>query len=176
MIDLLCFDTDCISSFLWVDAEYILTDLYSGRIIIPQQVYAELSNPSVGHLRTRLDVLINKNNATVQQILIDSSEYSLYTKLTNTPDEGNVVIGKGEAAAIALASKLSAIAASNNIKDVLPYVSKFNIRHITTGDILVKAYKESLISEAQGNDIWSAMLAKRRRIGEASFTERLNRD
>ena len=48
---------------------------------------------------------------------------------------------------------------------------KFSLKHITTGDILVKAYEDNLITEDQGNIIWSEMLSKRRRIGANSFTE-----
>ena len=63
MTDSLYFDTDCISSFLWVREERILTRLYSGKIVIPQQVYNELSFSGVIHLKTRLDVLIDGGDA-----------------------------------------------------------------------------------------------------------------
>ena len=43
----LFFDTDCISAFLWVDNESILAKLFPGRIVIPKEVYDELSNPKV---------------------------------------------------------------------------------------------------------------------------------
>ena len=55
MTDSLYFDTDCLSAFLWVKAENILKTLYSGKIKIPQQVYNELSNPAINHLKMRLD-------------------------------------------------------------------------------------------------------------------------
>ena len=60
---------------------------------------------------------------------------------------------------------------SNNLRDIQYYVDKFSLKHITTGDILVKAYEDNLITEDQGNIIWSEMLSKRRRIGANSFTE-----
>ena len=59
----------------------------------------------------------------------------------------------------------------NNLRDIKYYVDKFSLKHITTGDILVKAYEDNLITEDQGNIIWSEMLSKRRRIGANSFTE-----
>lgn len=41
------FDTDCLSAFLWADNESILAKLYPGRIVIPRQVYNELSHPGL---------------------------------------------------------------------------------------------------------------------------------
>ena len=37
------FDTDCLSSFLWVNEENIILDLFDGLIVIPDDVYEELS-------------------------------------------------------------------------------------------------------------------------------------
>lgn len=45
------FDTDCLSAFLWSNALDILERLYGGSMIIPDQVYQELSNPRVPHLK-----------------------------------------------------------------------------------------------------------------------------
>ena len=173
MTDSLYFDTDCISAFLWVSAENILTSLYSGRIIIPQQVYNELSNPVVPHLQARVDALVSNGDATIQPILTEAAEYSLYTKLANNPDKGRSILGKGEAAVIALSNSSRGIVASNNLRDVASYVSELGLRHVTTGDIMVKALEESIITEADGNTIWSAMLAKKRKLGAASFSEYL---
>lgn len=174
MTESLFFDTDCLSAFLWVRAENILTELYRGKIKIPQQVYDELSSPVIAHLKMRIDALINNGDAIVQSIITDTPAHSFYVQLTSAPNERRIIIGKGEAAAIVLASLSSGILASNNIKDVAPYISDLNLKHITTGDILVKAFQQSLISEDDGNLIWSAMLAKRRKLGALSFTDYLN--
>ena len=53
MTDKLFFDTDCLSSFLWINQEGILLKLYPGRIILPKQVYNELSNPCIPHINRR---------------------------------------------------------------------------------------------------------------------------
>jgi len=174
LTDSLYFDTDCISSFLWVKEECILASLYSGKIKLPQQVYNELSYPGTPQLKTRVDVLINNGNAVIVPILTDTPEFSFYSKLTISPDEGHIIIGKGEAAAIALALTSGGTVASNNLKDVAAYVSELGIRHITTGDILIKALEASLITENEGNVMWSAMLAKKRKIGAASFSDYLH--
>ena len=174
MTDSFYFDTDCLSSFLWVKAEYLLTSLYSGKIVIPQPVYNELSNPVTPQLKARTDTFIANGDATLKAILTDTVEHRLYNKLTNNPDEGHIIIGKGEAAALALASVSKGTVASNNLKDVAIYVSELGLRHITTGSILVEAFEESLITESDGNVIWNAMLNKKRKIGAASFTDYLN--
>ena len=173
MSDSVFFDNDCLSAFLWVSAEHILSSLYSGSIIVPQQVYDELSNPYTPQLKARFDMLILNGDAVIESMLSDSAEFKHYLKLTSAPDEGHIIIGKGEAAVIALASVSGGVVASNNLKDVATYVSELGLRHITTGDILIKALEQALITESDGNSIWSSMLAKRRRIGAASFSDYL---
>jgi predicted nucleic acid-binding protein len=91
--DSVLFDTDCLSAFLWVSAEHILSSLYSGSIIVPQQVYDELSNPYTPQLKTRFDTLIVNGDAVVQSILSDAAEFKHYLKLTSAPDEGHIIIG-----------------------------------------------------------------------------------
>jgi len=59
----------------------------------------------------------------------------------------------------------------NNIRYVAYYVNEFSLRHITTGDLLIEAFKRELITEQQGNQIWADMIKKRRKIGANSFTE-----
>lgn len=56
-------------------------------------------------------------------------------------------------------------------RDIQCYVEEFSLKHLTTGDILVKAFEKNLITEQQGNELWSKMLAKRRKLGAVSFTE-----
>ena len=171
MTDSLYFDTDCISSFLWVKEERILISLYAGKIKIPQQVYNELSYSGTPQLKMRVDALISNGDAEIESILTDTPEFKFYLKLTTSPDEGHSIIGKGEAAAIALASISGGTVASNNLKDVAAYVSELGIRHITTGDILIVVFEASLITEDEGNATWNAMLAKKRKIGAVSFSE-----
>lgn len=38
-------DTDFISAFLWVGEESIVTKFFPGRVVVPMQVYNDLSNP-----------------------------------------------------------------------------------------------------------------------------------
>ena len=83
MTDELFFDTDCLSAFLWINNTNILQTLYSGRIVLPEPVYQELSNPSIPHIKQRADKLISTNVASVQQMVTASNNYkdiALYIK------------------------------------------------------------------------------------------------
>lgn len=176
MTDSFFFDTDCISAFLWVKEQSILSKLYPGHIIIPEQVYKELSDPHIEHLRKRLDTMFANQEATRMKIEGNTETYELYKKLMWNPDSDFIPIGSGEAAAIALAKEYSGILASNNLRDIKQYVELFHLRHITTADIMKKAYEEKLITENEGNKIWKDMLDRRRKLGFKSFSEVLQQN
>lgn len=171
MIDSLFFDSDCISAFLWVKEQNLLAALYPGRIVIPKPAYDELAYPTTPQLKQRIDNLISSSQAVLQNINVDSDTYVLYQKLTTTPDEGHKIIGPGEAASIALAKTVGGVVASNNLRDISSYIDEYELKHITTGDILIEAMEKGLITEDDGNTIWTAMLAKRRKLGASSFSE-----
>lgn len=61
MTEDLFFDTDCLSSFLWINDTNILQELYGGKIVIPDPVYQEMSNPCIPHIKKRADALLDKN-------------------------------------------------------------------------------------------------------------------
>lgn len=96
-----------------------------------------------------------------------------YYNLAITPPKGTRVIGKGEAAAIALAKKADGILASNNLRDIKNYVDEYGLKHTTTGDILVEALERGIITEADGNALWANMLGKRRMLPTATFSDYL---
>lgn len=167
----LFFDTDCLAAFLWVGDQSILATLYPNRIVIPGDVYNELSRPGTQEIKTRIDTMISNGQAEVQNIEIGSKEYNIYRKLAYYPDEGHCIIGHGEAAAISLAKERNGILASNNLRDISQYVKEYSLKHVTTGDILFEAFKKGIITEDDGNTIWANMLAKNRKIGASSFSE-----
>ena len=171
MTDPLFFDTDCISAFLWVDEQCVLSTLYPTRIRIPRQTYEELCVPTIPHLKSRIDHLISTEQALIVDIPSDSEAYSLYYQMTVSPKNGHIIIGKGEAACLALAKTQNGIIASNNLRDINRYVKELNINHITTGDIMIEAYQKGIIDEEQGNIIWDNMLKRRRKLGYNSFSE-----
>ena len=165
------FDTDCLSAFLWVREESILARLYAGRIILPAQVYHELQK--VPHLLARVDTLKNNGYLSVESMEAGSKEYTDYLQMTTAPEEGMRIIGRGEAAGIAMAKQRDGTLASNNLRDILPYVEKYEISHITTGDILIEAMDAGIITEAEGNTIWLDMIRKRRLLPTTTFSEYL---
>ena len=165
------FDTDCLSAFLWVRGESILAKLYTGRIILPAQVYNELKK--VPHLLAIVDTLKNNGDLSVESMEVGSEEYEDYLQMTTAPEPGMRIIGNGEAAGIAMVKQRGGTLASNNMCDILPYVKKYSIDHVTTGDILMEALDAGFITEAEGNTIWAGMIRKRRMLPTASFSNYL---
>ena len=168
----LYFDTDCLSAFLWVRNESILTQLYPGRVIIPKQVYDELA--SVPHLQARIDTLLRQNKIELLEIKVGTPAAELYAELTGSPRPGHIIIGRGEAASLALSKTFNGIVASNNLRDITQYIEEYDLQHKTTGDILVEALDAGIISEPEGNTLWTNMLRKRRQLGAPSLTEFLH--
>lgn len=163
------FDTDCISSFLWVGNENILTTLYRSRMVLPKPVYAELS--FIPRLKRKIDQLTSSGLLSSQSLLSDSPELALFVKLTTKPNPGFRIIGKGEASAIVLAKSFNGILGSNNLRDTRQYIDLFKLKYVTTGGIMVKALKSGLISEGQGNVIWANMLNCQRKLPTQTFSD-----
>ncbi|MBN1637240.1 MAG: hypothetical protein JW920_12030 [Deltaproteobacteria bacterium] len=173
MTDPIFFDNDCLSAFLWVGKENLLVKLYPGQVVIPKQVYDELSAPGVAHLKAKVDVLLSHKQASIVKIDVGTELYDLYYQLTVNPDSGHVIIGKGEAASIVLAKFNNGVIASNNLRDISSYIKEFCLKHVTTGDILTEAFNRYYITESEGNKVWSAMLSKRRKLGATTFSDYL---
>ena len=173
---LLFFDTDCLSAFLWVNQENLLEQLYCERIVIPAEVYKELSIPTIPHLKAKVDLMLKNGIARKASIQTETKEYHLYRKLVTASDSGHVIIGDGEAAAIALAKVYNGILVSNNLKDILVYVHEFSLQHKTTGTILKEALEAGLITEVFGNQLWQGMLKKRRKLGFLTFSDYLKNE
>lgn len=68
MTDRYFFDTDCLSAFLWVRGENILSKLYENKIILPKQVYNELEK--VPYLFKRVNSLLDNKQIRVESIKI----------------------------------------------------------------------------------------------------------
>ena len=169
MTEPLFLDTDCLSTFLIVQRENLILQLYAGRIGIPQQVYVELRK--VQFMKDRVDALIKANRVALYQITAGTNSGALYAKLTTHTDKGFKLFGSGEAAAIVLTKQYNGILGSNNLRDILPYIQLFNLKHRTSADIMVEALEQHLISEGQGNVIWRDMLQRNRKLPADTFTQ-----
>ena len=175
MTEPIFFDTDCISSFLWVDRTDILLSLYAKRIILPEQVLDELSNPSISHLSIKVNQLLSQDEIRKAEMLVGTEEFELYyMQKTKNPQSGQKRIGKGEASAIALAKVRKGLLASDNLKDIQNYIQLFYLRNLTTPMILHTALLKGLIDEPEGNNIWGQMIKKRRKLPTLTFTDYLN--
>ena len=95
----------------------------------------------------------SSSHLTIKTILFGFKEFELYNSLINPINQENMVIGRGEAACIAPTKIENGILASNNLRDIMCYVKKFSLEHITIGDILVEAYMKNLITEKYANNI-----------------------
>lgn len=175
MTEPLFFDTDCLSAFLWVREENLLLKLYPGRLVLPQQVFDELSHPSIPHIGNAIRVLQRNNDISTMKILANTEEADIYYELTRNPMKGIQPIGKGEAAAIALTKVHDGILASNNTRDIVHYIAKYKLKHITTGEILAAALDASYITESEGNAIWANMLARKRFLPAPTFSDYLKK-
>lgn len=166
-------DTDCISAFLWVGNESLLAQLYPGRVVMPKPVYDEIDKPNLSWMKDKIDSMIKAGTLTVVELTAGTEEFELYYKMTENPEEGQKIIGEGEASSLALAKSKNGIVASNNFKDIMSYINEYSLEYTTTADILVDAYKRGIIDENQGNAIWAKMLRKRRKLGATSFSDYL---
>jgi predicted nucleic acid-binding protein len=169
MTEPLFLDTDCLSTFLVVGYENLILQLYSGRIGIPEQVYGELRK--VSFMKNKVDTLLKANKITLYQIIHGTDTGTIYLKMTTNPDKGFKIIGSGEAAAIALAKQNDGILGSNNMRDILPYIQLFKLKHRTSATIMVEALEQHLISEGQGNVIWRDMLLRNRKLPAGTFSD-----
>ena len=163
------YDADVLSCFLAIQDVSILKSLFD-KIIISYDVFNELK---------RASLFVNDMRKLINEGFIEICDYTSNQKMENFVyllSNGyllNRCIGRGEASAIALAVKYNGIIASNNTKDIIDAINKFNIKRIKTGDILVKALNEGIITEDEGNKIWNDMLAKNRYLTANSFSDYL---
>lgn len=132
-------------------------------------VIDELSKVSNPRFQERIAYL-KDGQAEVWDIEISSKAFPLYYKMTQRPDKGHKIIGKGEASALALAHSHNGIVASNNFRDISTYIRELKLDYTTTGDILTDAYESALITRQEGDSIWEDMLAAGRKLGAMSFS------
>lgn len=168
------YDTDCLSCFIVIDDTSVLEELFDS-IYVPFEVYDEFDRPGIQILKERVDKLIDNGFVKIVTFDVQEDEYILFMELSSDYFRDKS-IGKGEAAAIAHAKKHDGIVASNNSRDVMPYVEKYGLQRITTGDILVMALEKGIITENEGNLMWSRMLKRKRWLNADSFTDYLNKN
>lgn len=144
-------------------------------IAIPRAVYDELCNYQ-GKVKGRTFKSVINNYLQRGQIQIydlSSNDWKLKESMTSAKS-GNLIIGDGEAEAIILTIKNNGILASNNLKDVIYYVDKYKLNHITTSDIICELYVRKFIDVNTASQIWKELYFYNNncfRMPENSFLE-----
>ena len=165
------YDTDCLECFLFVDAGYILEELFS-KIIVPEQVYNELMLISTPYVVKENFKKLKKGFVEIREIQLMSQEYSVYNLIKKGFwSQTGKVCGEGESAAMALAHLNRGIVASNNLSDVEEYVESLEIELVTSSMILSKAVEMDVISEDVANGLWSEMMDKGIHLPGSSFSQ-----
>jgi len=160
-------DADFLSSFAWVKRLDILEGLYSGRMVVLEEVLEELRR--VPHLASRVERSIKKGHMRSETMLADSPEAIQLAKFLESG-----IYGTGEASCMAYLTQHDGILGSNNLSDVKAFCIKYGKRLLTTADVLCQAYETGLINLTKTDEIWTGMLSKQRKLPASSFTEYLS--
>lgn len=160
-------DSDFLSSFAWVKRLDILEALYSGRMVVLEEVLDELRR--VPHLASRVESSIRRGHIRLETMLANSPEA---LRLATLLDSGRY--GSGEASCMAYLTERDGILASNNVVDVKEFCIKYGKRLLTTAEVLRHTYETGLINLTKTDEIWAGMLSKRRKLPASSFTEYLS--
>ena len=173
MTKLIFFDTDCLSSFLWVDSMNLLIQCFPQGFILPRPVYEEFKR--IPHFHQKVDGYIQKGFLEIKDIESGTNEYRNYVDLVSGRDARVPRIGKGEAAAIVLAHRYKGILASNNLSDISYYIQIFELESLTSASILETMYRKNIIDLQSAESLWSGMLQKRRKLPCSTFQDYLDK-
>ncbi len=165
----LVLDTDFVSSFAWVGRMDILEALYSGRMLLLEEVMDELNR--VPHLTVRVGASVDAGHISREEMLVDSPEALQFIRLH---EAGRY--GAGEAACMAYILCREGILASNNLSDVRAFCLRHGISLLTTPDVLRRLYDEGRLSLDELDHLWVGMLARQRKLPASSFSEYLGID
>jgi len=159
-------DTDFVSSFAWVNRMDILEGLYSGRMMVLEEVMIELER--VRNLADLVCFSIMHGHIKRKGMMAGSAEALEYARLHDRDQYGS-----GEAACMAYAYCRGGIVASNNLKDVKRYCDERQIQLLTTADVLLQEYQEGRLRLEHVDLTWQHMVQKRNRLPTGTFTEYL---
>jgi len=161
----------CIASFLWIQRVGIVIGLFGNRIRVLSEVIRELErlkHTKSGHtVYEDLQHFVKAYTYVQVSMLIAGSVYEIYRCLT----EGycGKGMGSGEASVVSHALHEHGIVASNNLKGIEPFCSKYDPELISTEDILVAAVIQKIISFEVGKKTWCDMVNKKRKLPAYEF-------
>lgn len=168
------FDTDCLSTFLYVNCENILCKLFD-KIIIPQKVYKELceyrSKDSTSIFKNQLIKLKDLKFLFIHELDMESDEAQHYFDLTlGSKMKGIKIIGDGEAACIAFVIANNGVICSNNLSDIMFYVDKYKLKYLTSADLFCVIYEKQLLSWQEIENYWEK-IKKHSKLPTNTFIE-----
>lgn len=160
-------DADFLSSFAWVKRLDILEVLYSGRMVVLEEVLEELRR--VPHLASRVESSIKRGHIRTETMLANSPEA---LRLATLLDSGRY--GSGEASCMAYLIEHDGILASNNLSDVKAFCRSNRKGLLTTANALYRAYRIGQINLEEADEIWTSMLSKKQKLPASSFRDYLS--
>lgn len=170
------FDTDCLSSFLWVRRPDLVPAVLGGSILLPEQVVYELDNlrlTKYAWVPQMLDQEITAGSFEVLRIKAQGAVATEYLALVG--GKYGKRMGSGEAAVLAYVRMNGGTVASNNLSDIAPYCKTHGLEYISTDDILCLAVVHGHLDVAQAETIWVDMKNRRQSLPAYDFSEAYRR-
>ena len=164
------YDSDILSSFLRIKRTDLLKEVFP-EIMVPCEVKKELFNLNTPRvIRKEFLKLENEGFINLRPIKLFTPEADYFFTLINN---GRDSVGSGEAAVLALAIVNNGIVASNNFSDICKYIKKYNLRHISTTEIIFECYQRKFITKYEANKIWEEMCRFHLKLPFPSFNKYL---
>ncbi len=176
------FDSDCLSSFLWVKELNLLFALFGDTIKIPEAVLNEIAimknSRNNSFVFSDLEKEIDSEKIEVLKITVGSEVDKILEKIkSDYYIERKKEIGDGEAEMLALAKYYDSYcvvqSASNNMKDVEKIAKKEGIKNVPTMEILYMAYEKKLKTVDELNKMVIEMKNRKRMLPVDTFEEYL---
>lgn len=150
-------DADVVSHFIKGQGWPFLIQLFAGQLYLLENVEVELMR-SKDNLFT--DEVIKLVGSALQPMAFPSHNRLVaqeYQRLTLTR-------GDGEAACMAVARHFDDVIASSNLKDIRTYCQQHRIVYLTTMDLLLIAFNEQVMTEADCDSFITLVLSKQSRL------------
>jgi len=145
--------------------------------MLPEPVLNEIEKlkafPTYSYIWDDLSSEISSGQVELKKIYYPSAEATEYAQLISMSNPKR--IGKGEAAAIVLAKSCSGTLASNNLRDIMPYVRGGHPPFVSTDAILYCFYDAGHMTVQDGCAIWNEMKSKKRMLPTCDFIEVVDR-
>ncbi|NOK86063.1 MAG: hypothetical protein GFH27_549397n11 [Chloroflexi bacterium AL-W] len=160
------FDADVLIHFSKGRALHLLPLLYPGRICVLDQVREELSVGSAAREWVETQIALgNIQGLALPDRLEVIREYAqLHRRM-----------GRGESACLALARYDDRYLASSNLRDIQSYCRQYNIRFVTTMDVLAQVERQGIWRENTCDEFIHSIRKQGSRLPVNSLAEYRNR-